>query len=113
MRVAPWREDLVMSESATYRCLAPVPLPPGMGAGAFAPGTTLTEGQNIPEGWQPTPAVDPLNAPALAAFYAIRPEVPPVARQLDPQTYWQVRHYETRNEWSLTGPGSGLPAINM
>jgi hypothetical protein len=74
---------------------------------------TAHAGGTLPEGWVPTPAVEPLDAAALAAFYAIRPAIPPVARQFDPQTYWVVTHGEVHDRWTLTGLGADLPAINM
>jgi len=39
----------------------------------FAVGAVLTEGVELPEGWIPTLAVDPLNNDAVKAFYAAGP----------------------------------------
>jgi hypothetical protein len=64
--------------------ITPVP-PPAIGASYrllsdhylygyyYKPNTIITEGVEIPFGWVPTLAVDPLNAQAIAAFYAAGP----------------------------------------
>jgi hypothetical protein len=97
-----------MADPAQYLALTSIPLV----SGAFDAGDLLTEGQNIPVGWVPTPAVDPLNDAAVAAFHAIRPEAPPAARQFDPQTFWEVAELlPSCTLWRLTGLGAGLDPV--
>jgi hypothetical protein len=89
--------------------------------------TTVTEGREIPVGWVPTLMVDPLNAPAVAAFYAAgpRPGYP------GPGYDWQAWQRTTAQRpsaiersntywvesppgmFKLTGLGAGLPPVGV
>ena len=79
-------------------------------------GTIVSEGSQIPIGWIPTPNVDPLNAPATNAFYALGPRVlGPIRTQYvnfpvhSPVTYWvQV----SPTQWALTGLGASLAPVH-
>ena len=55
--------------AAQYKLLRPHYL----ASGWADTGTIVTEGKEIPIGWFPTPAVDPLNSDAVVAFYAAGP----------------------------------------
>jgi hypothetical protein len=78
--------------------------------------STADVGGTLPVGWVPPAAVDPLDAPAAAAFFAAGPQLlgsvrtqwttAPVAQ---PLTYW-VR--AGNDLWQLTGLGSGLGVRN-
>jgi hypothetical protein len=39
----------------------------------YKPNTVITEGTEVPSGWVPTLAVDPLNSRAITAFYGAGP----------------------------------------
>lgn len=94
--------------------------------------STIDVGGLLPIGWVPTPNVDPLDTPAVNAFYAVGPAWPgPIS--IKPVTYWtevqppldfspadfsrsdfNVAHI--RNSWSLTGLGVNLsqyPVVNI
>jgi hypothetical protein len=85
-------------------------------------GLTVTEGVQIPSGWVPTLAVDPLNNSAVLAFFNAGPrdggQYPDLSLYQSenfartsvtpPATYW-VR--TGVNEWSLTGLGIGLGPV--
>ena len=108
--------------TASYRTIRPHFL-----SNTFVPtGTVITEGGGlIPVGWSPTLAVDPLNAQAVANFYAAGPRnacnedlslfaVDNYWNQgaspfIQPTTYW-VKNFPS-NLWSLTGLGSSYPAV--
>ena len=81
-------------------------------AGSVA--STADVGGVLPAGWQPTGAVDPLDQPAVAAFYAMGPQVGwPVRQQwsgigVSPAvTRWVLTDPNNR-EYVLTGLGAGL-----
>lgn len=92
--------------------------------------TTADIGGLLPTGWVPTPNVDPLDAAAVAAFYAAGP-VLPGPTQLRPTTRWTrvpadfssadfsgTDFYagSAGNTWVLTGLGANTityPAINI
>ena len=61
---------------ATYRALADISL--GSGWPYAQAGTILVDGPggNIPNGWVPPGCVDPLDGPAVGAFYAAGPQMP-------------------------------------
>jgi hypothetical protein len=111
MRVAPWWKDLVMTDPAQYRTLTSIPLV----SGAFEAGELLTEGQNIPEGWEPVAGlVDPLNDAAVLAYHATRPTAPPAARTIDPTTFWVIQQsLPGCTLWTLTGLGAGLDPVGV
>jgi hypothetical protein len=103
------------SGPAVYKLLLPHYV-----AGAYLDeGMTVTEGVQVPMGWVPTLAVDPLNNSAALAFFNAGPrdggQYPDLslyqsenfARTMvtPPATYW-VR--AGVNGWSLTGLGIGL-----
>lgn len=87
--------------------------------------TTVTEGVEVPLGWVPTMEVDPLNSPAVDAFYAAGPRSvenqllqgwkQPVPSNLGtvwfrPVTFWvQIGP----NTWKLTGLGAAKPPISV
>lgn len=75
-------------------------------------GQTVTEEVEIPAGWIPTPNVDPLNTPAVTAFYSVGPTDLGLVRQQfqpifvpKPITYWKQI---SPNVWQLTGLGASL-----
>lgn len=75
--------------------------------------TTVDVGGLLPTGWVPTPNVEPLDAPAIAAFYAAGPKTQGLIRQVwqaftvnKPAVYWTQL---TPGLWTLVG--SGLPAV--
>jgi hypothetical protein len=83
--------------------------------------STADVGGLLPTGWVPGPYVDPLDTPALNAFYSGGPQRP--ARQWSgangapgpkPVTYW-VSTLEPTNPsvmlWSLTGLGIGKAPV--
>jgi hypothetical protein len=77
-------------------------------------GTILVEGENIPSDYiPPAGCVDPLTPDAVWKYYATVPTLPPAVRSVSPKTHWQVTHHSSHDEWTLTGLGSGLPAVNM
>ena len=92
----------------------------------ISPNTVIAEGTDTPLGWVPTLAVDPLDLPAVNAFYAAGPraggqyeDLNPfdnqnysalgslLGAQVKPVTYW-VR---VGTLWGLTGLGSNLAPI--
>ena len=96
---------------ATYRTLVDVYL----NNAHILAGTTLTLADNF----VPSAAFDPLDTPAVTAFYAAGPQPPPLVRTqwstqfvAPPTTFWKSTTiqpglpYQT---WSLTGLGSNLP----
>jgi hypothetical protein len=86
-------------------------------------GAIVIEGADVPIGWVPTLAVDPLNNPAVNAFYNAGPrsnayeDLNMWARGtpqdgpmiLSPVTFW----IQSGNAYSLTGLGSGFPPIGI
>jgi hypothetical protein len=80
--------------------------------------STADVGGTLPTGWPPSNAVDPLDTPAVNAFYALGPQPMPVlVRQQwstqgvsPPVTYWR-RVVGSSNKWQLTGLGAALPPI--
>lgn len=74
---------------ATYRALQDIYIG---GNWPYAPaGTTLTDqapNPNIPQGWVPPAAVDPLDTPAVQAFWNAGPQQLPGIRVSAPATYW-------------------------
>ena len=98
---------------STYRFLADHYTEAGfVQAGSVA--STADVGGILPTGWQPTGAVDPLDAPAVAAFYAMGPQVGwPIRQQwagigVSPAvTRWISSNPDSR-EFVLTGLGAGL-----
>jgi hypothetical protein len=83
--------------------------------------STADVGGLLPFGWIPTPACDPLDAPAVAAFYAAGPK--PLIFQFGtlsfqvspPKTSWLATPIPGSGftSYQLTGLGSGMPAVNM
>ena len=75
-------------------------------------GAVVTTGVELPNGWVPTPNVDPLDSDAVNTFYEQGPVQPGLVRMQwstiavpPPTTYW------TRvgnGFWSLTGLGAAL-----
>jgi hypothetical protein len=84
----------------------------------FSAGTTQSTadvGGLLPTGWQPTLDVDPLDTPAVNAFYAMRPGYPELIQQQfqtqsvsPPVTYWVGTPTGDVTRWSLTGLGADL-----
>jgi hypothetical protein len=81
--------------------------------------STSDVGGLLPANWVPPGAVEPLDASAVAAFYAAGPQIMPLlVRQQwsgipvsPPATYW--RQIPGGRMWGLTGLGAGLPPIGM
>lgn len=80
----------------------------------------ITEGFEIPINWIPTLAVDPLNTPAVQAFWNAGPRVQDwntfnefglenfiSTPQVKPATYWVQN---SPGVWTLTGLGVFMPA---
>jgi hypothetical protein len=101
---------------AQYRTLVDVYL----GGQHILAGTTLTTADNF----VPSAAFDPLDTPALNAFYAAGPQPTPLVRQqwstvaVTPAvTYWKATSLPAapgasgRTSWQLTGLGANLPAL--
>jgi hypothetical protein len=88
-------------------------------AGTIA--STVDVGGTLPVNWPPTGACDPLDAPAVAAFYQMGPQLGALIRQqwvglpvTAGVTRWVVNPQPTLpgnpgREYVLTGLGSGLP----
>jgi hypothetical protein len=103
---------------AQYRFLTDHMLP---GGGYVQAGTTLSTvdvGGTLPTNWVPSNAVDPLDSPAVNAFYARGPQITPLIRGqwsdvfvAAPKTYW--KQIPATNQWQLTGLGSALPPIGI
>ena len=84
--------------------------------------STQDVGGTLPTGWIPNGNIDPLDAGALAAFYAkgpqplglVRPQFSTIS-VVPPTTYWKatVIAGSAVLQWSLTGLGVGLPPISM
>jgi hypothetical protein len=89
-----------------------------IGSFYYPAGTTAATadvGGTLPAGWTPTPNVDPLDAPAVAAFFAQGPvKCGPVIAQWSyqsvgpPVTYWAK---QSNGEYALTGLGSALSPL--
>ena len=87
-------------------------------------GTTQTTadipGGLLPANWQPSNAVEPLDTPAVNAFYAAGPQLLGLLRGqfgfiAPPVTYWQwsvINAGTSYRRWTLTGLGAGLAPIN-
>lgn len=91
-------------------------------SGYTVAGSIITEGKEIPFGWPPSQAVDPLNAGAIRAFWNLGLQVitgdffiyttgPTIYREtqgvIPPITYW-VAVPGQPNTYILTGPGAAL-----
>ena len=84
-------------------------------------GTVVTDtgaGAQIPPGWKPTPACDPLTTDAVTQFYAEGPKPPGLTRSQfvgvpvePPRTYWLGTPMGSVTSWQLKGLGAGLPPI--
>lgn len=100
---------------AQYRALADIDL--GIKFPYVQAGTILIDGPggNIPNNWRPPFCVEPLDGPALTAFYANGPgpsgpilnhwtglNVPP------PITFWK---FVSANLYQLQGLGSAMPPV--
>jgi hypothetical protein len=98
-------------DPATYRCLTSIPLVSGVAEA----GAILTEGKNVPEGWEPVAGmVEPLNEAAVAAYHATSPTPPPASRTIDPTTYWvMVEQLPSCTMWRLTGLGADLDPVGV
>ena len=82
--------------------------------------STADVGGLLPFGWSPTPSVDPLDTPAVNAFYAAGPaqllifEFGALSYQVKPpKTYWRSTPIAGSPflSWQLTGLGSSLSPI--
>lgn len=90
--------------------------------GYFPAGTIVTEGNQIPVGWVPSIASEPLNDQAIAAYWSAGPRGKLDAEnnravfdsigayfiQLAPQIYWQ--NIQGTSMFQLTGAGASLGA---
>jgi hypothetical protein len=82
--------------------------------------STADVGGSLPANFVPSAALDPLDASAVAALYAARPQIMPmlVRQQWNgvpvspPVTYWRQLP-GPGNFWALTGLGANLPAIGL
>jgi hypothetical protein len=96
-----------------------------IGGQYYPAGTTASTadvvGGSLPVNWVPSGAVDPLDAPALTAFFNAGPQVPlnPIRTQftgidvIPATTAWKPvpgTATPTRS-YKLTGLGAGLPAV--
>jgi hypothetical protein len=89
----------------------------------FSAGTTASTsdvGGLLPANWVPTPNVDPLDTPAVEAFYAAGPNKivpqpgPCLFATYAPATYWvwaAVPGNSSVLKFSLTGLGAGLSPV--
>jgi hypothetical protein len=107
--------DEYLTMTAQYLLLRPHLL----GSVEAAPGAVITEGVDVPGGWVPTLAVDPLNAAGATAFYNAGPRDGgayedliywPGWLQVAPVTRW-VKTGGPIGYWSLTGLGAGFAPI--
>jgi hypothetical protein len=80
--------------------------------------STQDVGGMLPINWQPSGACEPLDAAAVAQFYAQGPQLTPLVRQQwttqpvgQPVTYW--RQLPGTPMWQLVGLGAGLAPIGM
>jgi hypothetical protein len=103
---------------STYRFLQDAYI----GTQYFQAGTTAATadvaGGTLPIGWKPGVCVEPLDTPAVNAFYAVGPQTPILIRQQwstisvsSPVTYW--KQIPGGMMWQLVGLGAGLPPIGM
>ena len=86
--------------------------------GYIAAGSVITEGIDVPSGWVPTLAVDPLNMDAVNAFFAAGPRSGGIYEDLSlwpvgmityqPATFWVKA---SGGLWSLTGLGANIQGI--
>lgn len=103
---------------ARYRALADIDL--GIRFPYVQAGTILTDQgptANIPTGWIPT-ACEPLDAPALAAYYVAGPQFGPVLNHWvglnvpPPATFWKFVSGANPNRiFQLQGLGAALPPV--
>jgi hypothetical protein len=96
-----------------------------IGGQYYSAGTTAFTrdviGGTLPTGWVPSGGVDPLDAPALAAFYAQGPQFPFVPSRtqftgvnvVPPITFWKpvVGSANPNRMYQLQGLGLGLPPV--
>jgi hypothetical protein len=106
-------EDCLM---ATYRALQDISL--GASWPYITAGQMLTDGldgnpANIPLGWVPPAAVDPISSDAIQNFWNAGVQILGMVRVSPPLIYWQpfpagggTRPYQ------LTGPGAALGFVN-
>jgi hypothetical protein len=76
--------------------------------------STADAGGLLPTGWSPSNNVDPIDAGALAAFYANGPcTCSPRPFVRPPKTFWKRTPGANSGVmfWSLTGLGSGLAGL--
>jgi hypothetical protein len=100
---------------ASYRFLSDA----YVGGAHILAGTVLSTqhvGGTLPNDWRPPGAVDPLDAPAVSAFYAAGVQPPPLVRSqwstvfvAAPVTYWKPTG--NGSLWVLTGLGAGYAPI--
>ncbi len=103
---------------ATYRALQDMWL--GGNWPYVTAGTILTDGPggNLPNGWVPNGAVDPLDTAAVNAFWAAGPQIPGLIRSqwtfiAPPVTYWVPTGTPGLRQYKLTGPGAALGVQQM
>jgi hypothetical protein len=110
----------IVFSGAQYRLLGPH----YVNGATLTTNSIVTEGVELPIGWQPTLAVDPLNGGAIIAFYSQGPrniayeDLNPYASSpyafytvfgiLAPATHWIKL---SSNLFQLTGLGAGLPPV--
>jgi hypothetical protein len=77
--------------------------------------STADVGGLLPTGWQPSNNCDPLDAGALAAFYAAGPCLPsPRLFVRPPKTFWKITPQPgnpSAMQWTLQGLGIALAAV--
>lgn len=94
---------------ALYRLLAAHSIN-GMYFEAGSIAETADLGGQLPADWVPSPNCEPLDTPAVNAFYAAGPS----GRGGGGQTYWlasSVPDNPSVMAWTLTGLGLGMPPV--
>jgi hypothetical protein len=89
--------------------------------------TTADVGGSLPANWKPTGGCDPLDTPAVNAFYAAGPQATPLIRTqwstifvAAPATYWKGTSLPPApgtgvsplTSYQLTGLGTNMPPIH-
>jgi hypothetical protein len=82
--------------------------------------STADVGGVLPTNWKPSANVEPLDAAAVSAFYALGPQPLGLVRQQydellmsPPVTFWKATNVGGLKSYSLTGLGAGLAPISQ